>query len=146
LFPNALSGGLSILPLAPLAAVEEKDLPAIIRTMEHRLRQETTTAEAGKLWTATDVLMGLRYPQALVAALLQGVHAMKESVTYQAIVEEKVVQARQEDLLQISSKRFGKPDESIARRVRGIVDPKALSKLVDRILDTATWDELLTLS
>ncbi len=71
---------------------------------------------------------------------------MKESVTYQAIVEEKVVQARQEDLLQISSKRFGKPDESIARRVRGIVDPKALSKLVDRILDTATWDELLTLS
>ena len=82
-----LSGGLGILPFAPLGAVLEAELPDVIRRMEQRISAEATPDEAGTLWTATDVLMGLRYPRALVVQLLQGVHGMKESVTYQAIVE-----------------------------------------------------------
>ena len=59
--------------------------------MDERIRAEATADEAGTLWTAADVLMGLRYSRQLVAQLLQGVHGMKESVTYQAILEEGVV-------------------------------------------------------
>jgi len=38
------------------------------------------------LWTATYVLMGLRYDLALAGELLKGVLAMEESVTYQEII------------------------------------------------------------
>src|SRR5262249_3956733 len=89
-----LSGGLGLLTLAPRSDVDPAVLPAVIQRMDQRFRQETSPEEAGILWTAADVLMGLRYPRALVSQLLQGVHGMKESVTYQAIVEEGVVKAR----------------------------------------------------
>ena len=76
------------MPLAPLSSVEVAGLPKLIRQMDDRFRREATADEAGKLWTATDVLMGLRYPREMVAELLRGVHGMKESVTYQAILDE----------------------------------------------------------
>ncbi len=43
---------------------------------------------AADLWSAAFILMGLRYERALIQKLLQGVVTMKESVTYQAIIEE----------------------------------------------------------
>ena len=74
-----LGGGLGILALAPLSAVTEDELPGVIRRMDERIRAEATPDEAGTLWTAADVLMGLRYPRQLVTQLLQGVHGMKKS-------------------------------------------------------------------
>jgi predicted transposase YdaD len=146
-----LSGGMGILPLAPLSAVAEAELPGVIRRMDQRIRAEATADEAGTLWTAADVLMGLRYPRQLVAQLLQGVHGMKESVTYQAIVEEgKVegkaegkVEARQEVLLQLGRKKFGVLDPSSEMALRGITDPDRLTRLIDALLDVSSWKELL---
>jgi hypothetical protein len=142
-----LNGGLGILPLAPLSAVVESDLPAIIARMQQRIDQEATPDEAGTLWTATDVLMGLRYPRTLVEQLLQGVHGMKESVTYQAIVEEgKIegkIEARQEVLLELGQKRFGAPDKSTELAVRAITDLERLKHLSERLLEASTWQELL---
>jgi hypothetical protein len=138
-----LKGGLGTLPLAPLSDVAEADLPAVIERMDQRLRNETTPDEAGVLWTAADVLMGLRYPRSLIEQLLRGIHTMKDSVTYQAIVEEGVVKARQEDLLRLGRKRFGSSSESIEMSLRAITDPDRLARLVDRLLDATTWQELL---
>ena len=76
-----LSGGLGILPLAPLSAVAETELPGVIRRMDERIRAEATPDEAGTLWTAADVLMGMRYPRQLVTELLQGVHGMRNTVS-----------------------------------------------------------------
>jgi predicted transposase YdaD len=47
-----------------------------------------TAAADDSLWTATFILMGLEYDQAVARQLLRGVRIMKESVTYQAILEE----------------------------------------------------------
>ena len=142
-----LSGGLGILPLAPLSAVDEAELPGVIRRMDERIRAEATVNEAGTLWTAADVLMGLRYPRALVAQLLQGIHGMKESVTYQAIVEEGEVkgkvEARQEVILQLGRRRFGTPTPASEIALRGITDPDRLTRLIDGLLDVASWEELL---
>jgi predicted transposase YdaD len=150
-----LNGGLGILPLAPLSTVTENELPAVIAQMEQRIRAEATPEEAGTLWTAADVLMGLRYPRDLVAQLLQGVHGMKESVTYQAIVEEgKIegkmegkmegkIEARQEVLLELGQKRFGTPDASTETAVRAIADLERLKQLSERLLDASSWEELL---
>jgi hypothetical protein len=99
------------------------------------------------LWTATDVLMGLRYPQALVTRLLQGVHGMKESVTYQAIVEEGeikgMLRARQEDLFRLGRRRFGAPNPETEAALRGVADPERLARLVDSLQDVSNWNELL---
>lgn len=111
--------------------------------MQQRIGQETTREEAGTLWTATDVLMGLRYPRALVVQLLQGVHGMKESVTYQAIVEEGKIEARQEVLLELGAKRFGAPNEATEMAVRAITNLDRLRRLSDRLLEVSSWQELL---
>src|SRR5207244_1176241 len=57
-------------------------------TMERRLDAEAPPADARELRTATYILMGLRYPRDMVRQLLKGVRSMKESDTYQAILEE----------------------------------------------------------
>ncbi|MGO8750078.1 MAG: hypothetical protein ACLQNE_29380 [Thermoguttaceae bacterium] len=142
-----LSGGLGILPLAPLSAVAEAELPGVIRRMDERIRAEATPDEAGTLWTAADVLMGLRYPRQLVAQLLQGVHGMKESVTYQAIIEEGEVKgmlrARQDDLLQLGRRRFGPAVTEIETALRGIADRDRLARMIGALLDVSSWEELL---
>ena len=76
-----LAGDLATLPMAPLAAEAPQRLPEIVRRIDERLRGEATPEQAGVLWTATYVLMGLRYPQSLTRQVLQGVRAMRESVT-----------------------------------------------------------------
>jgi hypothetical protein len=138
-----LSGGMGILPLAPLGAVAEAELPDVIRRMEQRISAEATPDEAGTLWTATDVLMGLRYPRTLVSELLRGVHGMKDSVTYQAIVEEGEVKALHRALLHLGRKRFGPPNPASEMAVHGIEDPDRLERLIDALLEVSSWEELL---
>ncbi len=138
-----LTGGLGLVPLAPLSAVAEADLPAVIGRMERRIVQEATPDEAGTLWTAADVLMGLRYPRTLVNDLLRGIHGMKDSVTYQGIVEEGMVKARQEDILYFGGIKFGAPGETVRSALTGITDLQHLTHLIHRLPDVSTWDELL---
>ena len=68
---------------------------------------------------------------------------MKESVTYQAIVEEGKVKARQEDLLQLGRRRFGMLNPVAETALRGITDADRLARLIDALLDVSSWEELL---
>jgi hypothetical protein len=54
------------LPLAPLGDVQEAELPAVIAQMKQRLDWEVPRSEAAELWSATYMLMGLRYEDALM--------------------------------------------------------------------------------
>jgi hypothetical protein len=59
---DLLTGGLSVLPFAPIANLRPTDVPRVIRTMQTRIESEADSdTEAGELWTATNILMGLRY-------------------------------------------------------------------------------------
>lgn len=138
-----LRGGLALVPLAPLGDVTEADLPGLIQRMDGRIRQEAAPGLAGMLWTAADVLMGLRYNRALVEQVLRGIEAMEESVTYQAIVEKGMIKDRQAVLLQQGRKKFGLPPSSVEGAVRGIVDMDRLVQLTDRVLEVDSWQELL---
>ena len=81
--------------------------------MKGRFEREVSENESSLLWTATKILMGMKYSEELVASLLQGVQGMKESVTYQAIVEEGVVKGvvkgERNFLLLWGRKRLGEP-------------------------------------
>ena len=83
-----LNAGISVLPLAPISAVRQNELPAVIERMSQRFEVEADRTTMAELWTATKVLLGLRYEASFVEQLLQGVRGMKESTTYQAIKAE----------------------------------------------------------
>src|SRR5437773_673031 len=95
---TVLKAGISVLPLAPISAVRQNELPAVIERMKQRLDAEADPATVAELWTATKVLLGLRYAAEFVEQLLQGVRAMKESTTYQAIKDEGREEGRLEEV------------------------------------------------
>lgn len=148
---RVLGGGLATLPLAPLADVQRDELPSVIRRMDGRLRHEAKPSEAAMFWTATYLLMGLRYPVELTHELLRGVRNMKESVTYQAILEEGRTKGVEEGsleearsiLLRLGRKKFGAPGRQITVAIGRLDDRTRLERLTERILDVSSWDELL---
>lgn len=145
---EVLSGGLGVLPLALLANLADAEPAEVIQRMEERIVQEAPPQRARELWTATYVLMGLRYPKETTDVLLRGVMQMKESVTYQAILEEgrsegKATAARTL-ILRLGSKRFGIPSEGVRNLLETTTSAERLQLWADRLLEAESWDELLT--
>lgn len=149
---RVLTGGIGTLPLAPLAAVTPEQLPGVIRRMAQRLSMEIAPADAATLWSATYILMGLRYPAAVTDQLLQGVRAMRESTTYQAILQEgreegtrqgRIAEARRILILQ-GSKRFGAPSAETLAFLERVNHLEAIEQLLALLLDVESWAELLT--
>ena len=148
---DILAGGVGTLPLAPLAKVAGTELPAMIRRMAERVHGELPPSEAAVLWTATYVLMGLRYDRALAGELLKGVRAMEESVTYQAIIEKGMAKGKAEGqveearriLLTLGTDALGAPDAATQAALAGLSDREQLEALIRRVAKVKTWPELL---
>jgi predicted transposase YdaD len=142
-----LSGGLALLPLAPISAVTEAQLPGIIQRMERRLSSRRGRKQAPVIWAAAYVLLGLRFSRALAEQLLRGVVAMKESVTYQAIVEEGITKgalAEAKKVLRLQGDdAFGPPDARTAAAIERLDDLTRLEELLKRVRTAASWQELL---
>jgi len=68
---------------------------------------------------------------------------MRESDTYQAILEEGERQGLHDALLRLGRKRFGEPDEAVRQAVLAIQDLEQLYRLSEDLLDVSTWQELL---
>lgn len=138
-----LTSGPGLLPLAPISAVTEAQVPDLIRRMKERLSEAPLAPEAGRLWTATCVLMGLRYQAGWVERLLEGVGAMEESVTYQAIVQKGRVQELRRVILLQGENLFGPPDAQVTAALEAISDVKKLEWLAVRLLKAGSWAEFL---
>jgi Domain of unknown function (DUF4351) len=111
--------------------------------MEERIEQEASPGQAGILWTATLLLMGLRLSEDRALQLLQGVRGMKESTTYQAILREGRAEEARAILLRQGTKRFGAPSDETRAALEGITEIERLEKLSERLLDVESWAELL---
>jgi hypothetical protein len=149
-----LEGPAGVLPLAPLADVRQERMPAVVRRMEERLAGESPE-QAALLWTATYILMGLRYTREFTGRLLRGVRAMRESVTWQAIFEEGEAKGIEEGkamgeaegirktLRLLGARKFGSPDPATETALAAITDPSELQALGVRLLDVESWQELI---
>ncbi len=145
------SGGLGMLPLAPLAKVGRSDIGSVIGRMKLRLDREVPENQASLLWASTEILMGLKYSEEFIESLLQGVQGMEESVTYQAILrrgEAKgeargLLEGEQRALIRIGRRRLGEPSPEVVKRIEDIEDESALMTLLDRLIDVSSWDDLL---
>lgn len=75
---------------------------------------------------------------------------MRESSTYQAILAEGEAQGRADEarriLLRLGRKRFGPPDARDRAALQRVRDLERLERLTDRVLDVASWGELLATS
>jgi hypothetical protein len=123
--------------------VTEQELPGIIARMKNRLSAPGLPPAVKDLWTATYILMGLRYEQALVNHLLQGVIEMEESVTYQAILEKGELRGAYKTLLLLGTDRFGAPSVDVRTALEAINDPAKVEGIGLRVSKVSTWEELL---
>lgn len=138
-----LTGGLGLLPLAPLADVPAEQVEGVVHRMEHRIAADASQREADDLWAATYVLLGLTHSREFAAEIMRRVLSMKDSVTYQAIIEEGEVLGARMILLDQGSLRFGPPDEAARATLLSLNKPGQLKKLGRRLLEVSSWEELL---
>ncbi len=68
---------------------------------------------------------------------------MKESSTYQLIIDEGRAQEARTMLLRQGTKRFGPPSPEARSTLEEISDIGRLEVLGERLLDVESWDELL---
>jgi predicted transposase YdaD len=149
-----LRRSLATAPLAVLGKLPETigltdGLAAVVRQLAERLEREAVGNQADRLLTAAYVLTGLRLKAPNeVKQLFQGVSiAMRESVTYQAILEEGREEGHVEGLhrmiLRQGRVRFGKADETIRSQIEAIRDIGMLEDLSERLVIVSSWSELL---
>ncbi len=125
--------------------------------MSNRMERESSREPAATLWAATSVLMGLRYEEEQVDAIIEGVSAMlfgieglEESSVSQGILRRGEARGRieeaREGLLRQGRKRFGPPDPRVEATLAAIADLDRLHDLSDRVSEVSSWDELLSCS
>jgi predicted transposase YdaD len=139
-----LSSGLGVLPLAPLAALDADQLPSVLDRLDERFYGESPTPTAvNELWAATLLLMGVRYDREVIIGLSQRVRRMRESVTYQIIIEEGQVRQARRSILDLGTDKFGPPDATTEQAISGLEDIDTLERLLRGVLHTSSWQELL---
>jgi hypothetical protein len=110
-----LTGGVATVPLAPVAAVKEEELPGVLAKVERRFEEQSGKA-ARELWKTTSILMGLRYEEAFIQVLLQGVRSMEVHSVLHDMLDKERLAVRREVILMLGGKCFGPPNAAIRER------------------------------
>lgn len=142
-----LAGGLGATPLALLTDDASSRLPDVVgRFAERAVNESASPTDASLLLSCAFILMGLRYDKVLARSLFAGVQTMRESSTYQAILEEGeeigVLRARREALLELLQERFGAVTPELEAKVRAATDVVKLQAALRRVIHITTADEL----
>ena len=139
---SLLLAPLALLPLAPLSDLSGSDVQSVVEQMEARIDTEAPIEERGFLWSATLLLLGLKYDAETARQLLKGVQGMKESSTYQALLEEGRVEGERKSLLVVGSNRFGAPDSAVQAKLNALNSSEEIERLLARSQQVETWSEL----
>jgi len=142
--------GIGTLPLAPISAITEAELPAVLKEMKRRLGRKTPPSVKEQIWTSAYVLAGLRYKEEITGPLFEETLGMEESTTYQAILRKGEakgsIATMQKTLLRLGELRFRLvPSKKVLAKLMKISDVATLEGLTDRILFAESWEDLLGL-
>jgi hypothetical protein len=69
---------------------------------------------------------------------------MRESASYQLIVEEGELNGERRALLLVGRKQFGEPSPGVLSAINSIDDVRTLEALLARALEVSSWTELLS--
>jgi hypothetical protein len=137
-----LLGGLGTLPLAVLTASTDEELPVLVAGIDRRLNEASVPAQS-ELKLAVSLLAGLRFPARLVNSVIQESDKMKESSTYQAILDEGRLEEARRILLTLGTDAFGAPDEGTIARIDSASDHERIEQWICRVRSASTWHDLL---
>jgi hypothetical protein len=123
------------------------EVPAVLTRMRERVEAELPRQEQREFWARVNIVLGLRYSREETEAWHQGArHIMRESVTYQAILEEGEARGRLTTLwtilLELGTERFGPPDEAVLTTVRN-ADLTHADRMRRRLLSAPSWADLV---
>jgi hypothetical protein len=135
-----LSGSLSTLPLAPLAATPAQ-LEDVLRRLNERFSREAAPGAAQDLRAATTLLLRLRYDEGEVREVMRRMSWVQEA--YQSILQEGRVEEARRMIVALGTRRFGPPDASTVAALEALDDADALERLIDPILTATSWHEAL---
>jgi hypothetical protein len=143
-----LSGGLSLLPLAPLCQLAadvplEQALRGVVHQIDQRLSTEAPYGRAVQLMTAAYILMGLRVGRQTLSDIFRGVKVMHESSAFELYEEKGRVEEGHRLLLRQGWNRFGAPDAGMEAALRAIRDLDRLERMADAVLTAPSWKEFL---
>lgn len=68
---------------------------------------------------------------------------MRESSTYQAILNEGREEAARAMVLRLGRRHLGEPAEQVLTTIENLQPKARLEQMFDKILDVKTWEELL---
>ncbi|CAN5209521.1 hypothetical protein BH10PLA2_BH10PLA2_05490 [soil metagenome] len=143
-----LRGELGTIPLAVLGrfssgASVEDGLAQVARLMAERLAKEASKDRAIKLLTEAYLLAGLRLRRKTAANIFRGVRVMEESDTYLAILDEGRERHAKHVLRMQGKRRFGPADSAIDAAIQVATDLDRLDRMLERIFDATSWQDLL---
>ena len=150
-----MASGIGALPLVLLTDEAEGQLGTLVDRIDARLRAEQVpNADRVFLLTCGYILLGLRYTGIEIQNAYTRVRGMKESTTYQAILEEGreegelkgreegEIKTRQSTLLDILRDRFGEVPAEVETRIRAVTEAARLQHAILRAIRISTIDDL----
>ena len=153
-----LAAGLPVLPLAAVADVGPNELPKVLAAISERFVREMGVKEVATLWTATRVLMGLRYTKEQVdeftkgiSAMILGIRGIEESTVYQDIFAKGEGEARRRGgprkrarcSCALGRRTLGEADDDTRTTIARIHDVDKLNAMLERLLDASSWADVL---
>ena len=154
-----LTGPLSTLPLAPVAAVGRADLAAVVDRVRRRLAAEPSADGGGgdpqDLWKAMEFLVEMRYSSRLLEVLMLDMLNPSEGTAAWDLVQRGLaeglaagrVEGRgdgvRQTVLRLASDRFGPPSPAVLDRLQVVATDEEIDRVVARLLTAADWADLL---
>lgn len=146
---SLLTAGPGVASLAMLTNEAAVDLTGAFKRLQERLRADAVPDTVKRIVLgSTYVLCGLRYTEQMIDKLYQELNmTLEESTTYQSILRKGVAQGQVKEahsvIMRQGAKRFGPASEPTAAAFEAITDHDRLGRIIDRIMDANSWDELL---
>lgn len=142
-----LTAGVGLMPLAVLARppagmTREQALPERVMSVADGIESESHQAKYDLMLSAF-ILAGMHVPYDRARAIFNKVLNMRESATYQGILEEGAVEHSHKVLLKLGKEKFGTPTAEQANKLKAIGDLDRLDRMFVRLLKVNSWDALL---
>lgn len=152
---DLMAGNLGTVPLALLTDDAGPRLPELVARFADRVSREVPGIDGANLLLSCGyILLGLRYDKAVAETLFRGVQKMRESSTYQAILDEgrvegqtrerlRALRSLQENLIAMLGDRFGKLDPELETRIRASIDDDRLLAATRQVPRVASPTDLV---
>jgi hypothetical protein len=125
------TGEPGLMPWVPLTRLDGP-APAILGESRRIIDEKAKPQEHANLLAVTQVLMGLVHKDASLSAIFGGKEAMIESPILNELIDEKVAETRQQDLLKFLEVRFGPAPLDVVQRVKEVTNAGHLWQLIEQ--------------